>query len=122
MGDEGRDVRRRIRRAMLAKKAASPKLRGQYRRSVHAQRIRQEAQEAQGEQAQRPVARARVEAANIPPPGGRRIAPWVFVIALIPILLLSAVAAYALDVLHHIEITANKVAQPTLIRATPTGA
>src|SRR5215471_18499392 len=101
MGDEGRDVRRRIRRAMLAKKAASPKLRGQYRRSVHAQRIRQEAQEAQGEQTQRPVARARVEAANIPPPGGRRIAPWVFLAAILPLLLLGAVGAYAINVYTH---------------------
>jgi LCP family protein required for cell wall assembly len=116
MGDEGRDARRRIRRAMLARKAASPKLRGQYRRSVRAQRLRQQALD-EATPPQRPVARARVEAANIPPPGGRRIAPWVFLIALLPVLLLGAVGAYALNVVRHAERAVSKIQQQPLPRS-----
>lgn len=101
---------------MLAKKAASPKLRGQYRRSVHAQRIRQEAQSELSPP--RPVARARVEAANIPPPRGRKIAPWVFLVALLPILLLGAVGAYALNIVRHANNAINNAQAPTLVRST----
>jgi LCP family protein required for cell wall assembly len=100
---------------MLAKKAASPKLRGQYRRSVHAQRIRQE---AQGEPSQRPVARPRVEAADIPPPRGRKIAPWVFLAALLPVLLIVAVGAYTINIVRHAETALDKAQAPTLVRPT----
>ncbi len=51
------DARNRIRRAMLAKKATSPKVRGQYKRAVRAARLEQEARQ-QAEFGPRPRASA----------------------------------------------------------------
>lgn len=104
---------------MLAKRAASPKLRGQYRRSVHAQRIRQE---AQGEPPPQRPATGRTDAAHIPPPSGRKIAPWVFIAALLPMLLIVAVGAYTINIVMHTERAINKAQAPTLVRPTAAAA
>ena len=123
MADEGRDVRRRIRRTMLAKHAASPKLRGQYRRSIRAQRIKQEAQGGPPAPPPRPVARARGDqGAPPPPPRGRRIAPWVFLVALLPLLLLGAIGALAINLAQTVNENLDKVVQPTLPRSTSAAA
>jgi len=95
MGDESR---RSIRRVLRAKRAISPKVRGQYRRSVHAARLRGEARPPAGTEA-RPLPRAKAGAAS----QRRKVAPWVFVVALLPILLIAAVGAYAINILLHAE-------------------
>lgn len=124
MADDGRDVRRRIRRAVIAKHAVSPKLRGQYHRSVHARRIKQEAQGGPPSPPQRPVARARMDASGDPPPPprGRRIAPWVFLAALLPLLLLGVIGAFAINLAQTVNENLDKVVQPTLPRGTSAAA
>jgi LCP family protein required for cell wall assembly len=110
MGDEGR---RPIRRMLRAKRAISPKVRGQYRRSVHAARLRGEAQPAEGAESPQ-QSRAKVSAV-----ARRRIAPWVFVVALLPILLLATVGAYAINIVLHTERAITK-AQASPLPPRPT--
>lgn len=111
------DARKRIRRAMLAKKATSPKVRGQYKRAVRAARLEQEARAQPGlipPGARMPPG---VPAPPIvPPPKRKSPARWVILLAALPILLIFAVGAYALNVVIHAERAANKIAQPTLAR------
>ena len=94
------DARNRIRRAMLAKKATSPKVRGQYKRAVRAARLEQEARQ----QAEFGPRSARVRSGDAPPPvvppPKRKSARWILVLAALPILLIFAVGAYALNVDH----------------------
>lgn len=111
------DARRRIRRAMHARQAASPKLRGQYKRAVRAARLEQEARE-QGGSGPR-TARARNTEAMppiVPPPRRKSPARWVLALAALPLLLLLGVGAYAINVVIHAERAANKIVQPPLQR------
>ncbi|MCA1668997.1 MAG: hypothetical protein LC793_16710 [Thermomicrobia bacterium] len=114
------DARKRIRRAMHARQAASPKLRGQYKRAVHAARLEREAG-ASGQPASGPrTARIRqTEAmpAIVPPPKKRKgPARWVIVLAALPVLLLFGVGAYALNIILHAENAASKIERPSLPR------
>lgn len=111
------DARRRIRRAMLAKKATSPKVRGQYKRAMRAARLEQEAR-AQTEFGPRG---ARVRPGEptppiVPPPKRKSPARWVIALAALPILLIFAVGAYALNIVIHAERAANKIQTDTLPR------
>lgn len=118
MGD---DARRRIRRAMLAKQAASPKVRGQYKRSLRAKRLEQEAR-AEGNSGPR---QARVRPVSVPetppvvpPPKRRKTARWILFAAALPILLIAALGAYALNVVIHAERAAHRIQQTQLPRGT----
>lgn len=100
---------RRGRRAMLAKHSASPQRRGSYRRSVHAARLARDAD------AGRDAARRSPTNPSVPPgPPGRRMRRWVVILALLPMLLLVAIGAYALNVLSHTERAVNKISQPSV--------
>jgi LCP family protein required for cell wall assembly len=89
---------RPLRRLVWAKRSASSQVRGSYRRAVHAARIR--ADET-----------SRLERRP------RAVASWVVVVACFPILLIAVVGAYAINVVHHAETAADRIAQPTLPRA-----
>jgi polyisoprenyl-teichoic acid--peptidoglycan teichoic acid transferase len=111
------DARKRIRRAMLAKKATSPKVRGQYKRAVRAARLEQEGRE----QTELGPRAARVRSGEplppvVPPPKRKSRARWVIVLAALPILLIFAVGAYALNVVIHAERAANKIQTAPLQR------
>lgn len=111
------EARRRIRRAMLARKAASPKVRGQYKRAVRAARLEQEARE----QTEFGPRRARVRPGEptppiVPPPKRKSPARWVIALAAIPLLLIFALGAYALNVILHAERAANKIQTDALPR------
>ena len=112
------DARKRIRRAMLAKKATSPKVRGQYKRAVRAARLEQEAREQTefGPRAAR-VRQTEAAAAIVPPPKrksprplGDRCSPRCRSCSF------SRVGAYALNVVIHAERAANKIADRPLQR------
>ncbi len=111
------DARRRIRRAMLAKQAASPKLRGQYKRAMRAARLEKEAHE-QTEFGPRTARVRQPESLPpvVPPPKRKSPARWVIALAALPVLLVLAVGAYALNVVIHAERAANKIAQDALPR------
>jgi len=114
------DARRRIRRAVLAKKAASPKVRGQYKRAVRAARLEQEAREQT--EFGPPGARVRLGEPLppfVPPPRRKSPARWVIALAALPILLIFAVGSYALNIVIHAERAANKIEKPSLQRGTP---
>ncbi len=113
------DARRRIRRAMHARQAASPKLRGQYKRAIRAARLEKEAREQTGQPAPRPAPTRQTEAlpAIVPPPKKRKgPARWVIALAALPVLLLFGVGAYALNVIIHAERAANKIVASPLPR------
>jgi len=129
-------VRRRIRRAMLTRHAVSPQVRGQYRRSVHATRITRDAQDTVplpllsvgGFDSNRngatgappgnlplppqvlPGSLDHVPPPLVPPPGPRRrkLAIVIFA-AILPMLLLTAVGAYALKLAGSISTAATNV-------------
>ncbi len=111
------DARRRIRRAMHARQAASPRLRGQYKRAVRAARLEQEARE-ETEFGPRTARVRQTEA--MPPivPAPRRKSParWVIALAALPVLLLLSVGAYAINIIIHTERAASKIVQPPLPR------
>jgi polyisoprenyl-teichoic acid--peptidoglycan teichoic acid transferase len=116
------DARKRIRRAMHARQAASPKLRGQYKRAIRAARLEQEAR-AQTEFGPRTARVRQTEAmpAIVPPPAKRKSpARWVIALAALPVLLLLGVGAYALNVIIHADSAANKIAKPPLARGATT--
>jgi polyisoprenyl-teichoic acid--peptidoglycan teichoic acid transferase len=111
------DARKRIRRAMLAKKATSPKVRGQYKRAVRAARLEQDAR-AQTEFGPR-TARVRPGEPTppvVPPPKRKSPARWVIVLAALPVLLIFAVGAYALNIVIHAERAASKIQTTALPR------
>jgi LCP family protein required for cell wall assembly len=112
-----KDPRRRIRRAMLAKKATSPKLRGQYKRAVRAARLEEEARQ----QTEFGPRGARVRQTSpmppiVPPPTRKSPARWAIALAALPLVLILAVGVYALNVVLHAERAANKIAQDPLQR------
>ncbi len=112
------DARRRIRRAMHARQASSPKLRGQYKRAIRAARLEQEAR-GQTEPGPRTARVRQTEAmpAIVPPPTKRKSpARWVIALGLIPILLLLGIGAYALNIIIHADNAANKIAKAPLPR------
>jgi LCP family protein required for cell wall assembly len=112
------DARRRIRRAMHARQASSPKLRGQYKRAIRAARLEQEAR-GQTEAGPRTARVRQTEAmpAIVPPPTKRKSpARWVIALGLIPILLLLGIGAYALNIIIHADNAANKIAKAPLPR------
>ncbi len=83
------EARRRVRRAFLARNAASPKLRGQYRRAVHAARVEREVRAAPPPpEGVSPLA---------PPPARRRGLAVVVAFALVPLVLLGVVSAAAMQ-------------------------
>ncbi len=139
-------VHRRIRRAMLTRSAVSPKVRGKYRRSVHATRIARDAQDtvplplsrlrgdmgdagtppgsAQLPSQAPPGSPDHVPPPLVPPPGPRRrkLAIVVFA-AILPVLLLTAVGSYALKLAGSINAaTTNVVVAPVApeLRNIPT--
>lgn len=95
------DERKRIRRLTVAKRATNPKPRAGNRRAV---RIASGADEANAD-ADRGKA-----------PSRRRVAPWVFLVALIPVLLIFAVGAYTINIVRHAQRAIATIAQPTLPR------
>jgi LCP family protein required for cell wall assembly len=99
---------------MLAKHSASPRRRGIYHRAVHAARIGEDAPSAAGIQPPRLSQRPKIQR-HAPPPH-RRIAPWVFVVAALPVLLIAAAGVYAIDLAMHTERAVGNIAQPTLPR------
>lgn len=111
------DGRRRIRRAVLAKKATSPKVRDRYKRAVRAARLEQE---ARGQTA--PLPRSAYAPPGgptppiVPPPRRKSPARWVLALAAIPLLLILAVGVSALNVVIHAERAANKIQQDPLQR------
>lgn len=120
------EAHRRIRRAMLARNAASPKLRGQYKRSVHAARLAQGARDALPPPATGGGTSGSPPGMNmppgssvppslssssgtrfgtppgqptpplVPPPRSRRGIAIVIFAAILPVLLFTAAARYAL--------------------------
>ncbi len=115
MGD---DARKRVRKAMLARNAASPRLRGQYRRSVRAARIA-------AEQERVPLAvpiSGTPPGAPLPPATRPRRAPWILIFALLPLLLIGTAGAYALSIFGTAQQNISKIQQPSvgdiLARAT----
>jgi len=112
------DARKRIRRAMHARQATSPKLRGQYKRAIRAARLEQEAnaQPVSGTRTAR-VRQTEAMPTIVPPPTKRKSpARWVIALAALPILLLLGVGAYALNIIFHTEQASNKIVQPPLQR------
>jgi LCP family protein required for cell wall assembly len=96
--------RRSIRYANRARHAARPRLHGQSRRSIRATRIAREA-----------VPRAVTYPQLTRPRGTRRRAPtWVLLLALLPVLLLTAAGVYALNLLTHTERAVQKVSRPSV--------
>ena len=98
---------RPVRYTMRAKRSPTSEHRGHDRRSIHALRLRAEA---------------------TPPHGKRRtsvVARWVIAVALIPVLFIVALGAYAINIIYHAERAANEIAQPsvaTVVHAVATGA
>jgi len=118
------DARKRIRRAMHARQATSPKLRGQYKRAIRAARLEQEAnaQPASGPRTAR-VRQTEVMPTIVPPPTKRKSpARWVMLLAALPILLLLGVGAYALNIVVHTERAASKIVASPLPRGPVIGA
>ncbi|MGI8689797.1 MAG: LCP family protein [Thermomicrobiales bacterium] len=112
------DARKRIRRAMHARQATSPKLRGQYKRAIRAARLEQETK-GQPDSGPRTARVRQTEAMPtvVPPPTKRKSpARWVIALAALPILLLLAVGAYALNLIVHTERAANKIVASPLPR------
>ncbi len=110
------DARKRIRRAMHARQATSPKLRGQYKRAVRAARLEQDVK-GQPELGPRTARIQETEAMPVvPPPRRKGPARWVFFLAALPVLLLLGVGAYALNVILHAERAASTISQPILPR------
>lgn len=117
------DARKRIRRAMQARQATSPKLRGQYKRAIRAARLEQEAN-ARPESSPRTARLRQTEAmpAIVPPPTKRKSpARWVIALAALPILLLLSVGAYALNIIIHTERAANRIVAGPLPRGPVVG-
>ncbi|MCA1666328.1 MAG: LCP family protein [Thermomicrobia bacterium] len=117
------DARKRIRRAMQARQATSPKLRGQYKRAIRAARLEQEAN-ARPESGPRTARLRQTEAmpAIVPPPTKRKSpARWVIALAALPILLLLSVGAYALNIIVHTERAANRIVASPLPRGPVVG-
>ncbi len=111
------DARKRIRRAMHARQATSPKVRGQYKRAVRAARLEQDVK-GQPELGPRTARIQETEAMPVvvPPPRRKGPARWVFFLAALPVLLLLGVGAYALNVILHAERAASTISQPILPR------
>lgn len=112
------DARRRIRRAMRAKDAASPKLRGQYKRAVRAARLEEEARQQGGYGPRQARVRQTTPMPPVVPPPGRKkgAARWVLLLGLIPVLLLFAIGAYFINIVLHAERAASNISQPLLPR------
>jgi polyisoprenyl-teichoic acid--peptidoglycan teichoic acid transferase len=110
MGDQ---ARRSIRRVMRAKHAISPKVRGQYRRMVHAARLSEEVKPRAGSAPRESRIRSHARAASA---RRRTVAPWVYLVALLPILLIAAVGAYTINVVRHAQQAIDTIVQPTLPR------
>lgn len=93
------EARRRVRKAMLARHATSPRVRGQYKRSIRAARLAQEQQRAAfADTQQHPAALPLV-----PEPRKRRRTGWILALGLLPILLIGAVGVYAANVYGHVQ-------------------
>jgi len=117
------DARKRIRRAMHARQATSPRLRGHYKRGIRAARLEQEAQVRTefGPRTAR-IRQTEVMPAIVPPPTKRKSpARWVVALAAVPILLLLAVGGYALNIIVHTERAANKIVANPLPRGPIVG-
>jgi polyisoprenyl-teichoic acid--peptidoglycan teichoic acid transferase len=110
MGDQ---ARRSIRRVMRAKHAISPKVRGQYRRMVHAARLSEEVKPRAGSAPRESRIRSHARAASA---RRRTVAPWVYLVALLPILLIAAVGVYTINVVRHAQQAIDTIVQPTLPR------
>ncbi|MDQ2786435.1 MAG: LCP family protein [Chloroflexota bacterium] len=111
------DARKRIRRAMHARQATSPKVRGQYKRAIRAARLEQEANARPGSARTARARQTEAMPAIVPPPTKRKSpAWWVIALAALPILLLLGVGAYALNLIVHTERASNKIVQPPLQR------
>lgn len=113
------DARRRIRRAMLAKKATSPKVRGQYKRAVRAARMEEEARQ----QTEFGPRGARVRQTQpmppiVPPPKRKSPARWVIALAALPLLLILAVGVFILNIIIHAENAADKIQTNPLQRGS----
>jgi LCP family protein required for cell wall assembly len=112
MGDQ---ARRSIRRVMRAKRAISPKVRGQYRRQIHAARLNEEAKPRAASPPEKSPVRS--HGRTIGASRQRRtVAPWVYLVALLPVLLLTAVGAYTINVVRHTQRALDAIVQPTLPR------
>src|SRR3981081_1720013 len=111
------DARRRIRRTRRAKQSASPKVRGQYKRAIHAARLEQEAR-GQTESGPRQARTRQTQPMLpiVPPPKRRRVAPLVSVSAAVPILILLAIGGYALNFAVHLDNAKTRVARTPLPR------
>ena len=83
------EKRRRVRRAFLARNAASPKLRGQYRRAVHAARVEREVRDA-------PPPLNGISPL-VPPPAKRRGLAVIAAFALVPLLLMGVASVAAMQ-------------------------
>src|SRR4051794_18198686 len=92
------DARRSIRRAMHAKYAVSPKRRGWYRQAIHAARRRHEAHARDA--GVRPEQRL-ILTATTKPVRLRRVARWVLLLGLLPVLLVGVVGIWAINVADH---------------------
>ena len=132
-------VHRRIRRAMLTRNAVSPKVRGQYRRSLHATRLARDAQDttplplshvagadgvgdggtppgsAQFPPQMPPGSPDHIPPPLVPLPGPRRrkLAIVIFA-AILPVLLLTMVGAYTLRLAGSIGAAATTVHVPSV--------
>ncbi len=112
MADE---VRRRVRRITRAKRAVSSRLRGQYRRSLHAARLTRDANADAAIVGPDAEKRSSPHAAR-PPRRRGKVAPWVIIAALLPVLLIAAVGAYTINIALHTEKAVKNVVQPDLPR------
>jgi polyisoprenyl-teichoic acid--peptidoglycan teichoic acid transferase len=118
MGDQ---ARRSIRRVIRAKRAISPKVRGQYRRQIHAARLSEEAKPRAASAPEKSSARSRGRTTGASRQR-RTVAPWVYLVALLPVLLLTAVGAYTINVVQHTQRALDTIVQPTLPRGNAAAA
>ncbi|MGI8857996.1 MAG: LCP family protein [Thermomicrobiales bacterium] len=106
---------------MRAKRAVSPKVRGQYRRMVHAARLSEDAKSGAESAPRESSVRSRAKAADTTAQR-RTVAPWVYLVAVLPMLLIAAVGAYTINVVRHTQRALDTIVQPTLPRGNSAGA
>lgn len=102
-------TRRRSHWTMLAHRAVSPRLRGQYHRSLHAARLHREAQSLHPPLSVLPP--VAVPAPSSAPPS-RRSLTILLVAALIPLTLLTTTGVIAINLLQRVDVAKSRVQAP----------
>src|SRR4051812_27893544 len=104
---------------MHAKYAASPKRRGRYRRAIHAAR---RPHEKRAHDAGVPPEQCLIfSAAATEPARTRRIARWVMLLGLLPVLLVALVGIWTVNFADHTQSALENIVQPPLQHGTESG-